>query len=96
MRISFLKRALRELDGEAEYYQSLSPRLSRAFVFEIDRVARLLAQQPGSGRPGRVPGTREGVLQSFPHILPYRVVGNELQILGVFNTNRQPPDSWEE
>ena len=61
-----------------------------------DRVRKAvpeLAGQPGLGRPGRVPGTREKVLVDVPYIIAYRVEGSSLMILRVLHTSRKWPDS---
>ncbi|HET6521471.1 MAG TPA: type II toxin-antitoxin system RelE/ParE family toxin, partial [Geminicoccaceae bacterium] len=50
-----------------------------------------LAQHPESGRPGRVPGTRELVVSGTPYIVPYRVQGNTVQILRVLHGARKWP-----
>jgi addiction module RelE/StbE family toxin len=52
-----------------------------------------LTHQPGSGRPGRVPGTREKVLVDVPYIIAYRVEANSVVILRVLHTSRKWPDS---
>jgi toxin ParE1/3/4 len=52
-----------------------------------------LANQPGSGRPGRVPGTREKVLVDVPYIIAYRVEANSVVILRILHTSRKWPDS---
>jgi plasmid stabilization system protein ParE len=46
------------------------------------------------GRAGRVPGTRELLLPRYSLLVPYRVVGAELQILRVFHTRQVPPSAW--
>lgn len=38
---------------------------------------------PSVERPGRVPGTRELVIDRYPFVIPYRVVGDELHVLRV-------------
>ncbi|THB64173.1 MAG: type II toxin-antitoxin system RelE/ParE family toxin [Desulfovibrio sp.] len=43
---------------------------------------------PHSGRPGRVPGTRELVIP--PYVLPYEVFEGVIYILTVFHTSRAP------
>lgn len=53
-----------------------------------------LSKQPHQGRPGRIFGTRELVMDKFPFIIPYRVKDNEIQILRVFHTSRNPPRTW--
>jgi toxin ParE1/3/4 len=46
------------------------------------------------GRPGRVPGTREFVIPRTPHIVPYRLQGESIQILRVYHGARRWPDSF--
>jgi len=53
-----------------------------------------LEQQPGLGRPGRVPGTRELVVGHTRYIVPYRVRGQTVEVLRVFHTSRRLPDRW--
>jgi addiction module RelE/StbE family toxin len=52
-----------------------------------------LADQPGIGRPGRIPGTRERVLTDIPYIIAYRVEGNSVVILRVIHTSRKWPET---
>ncbi len=53
-----------------------------------------LAGYPSIGRPGRVHGTRELVIDRYPLIIPYRIAGDELHVLRVFHTRRKPPKAW--
>jgi plasmid stabilization system protein ParE len=43
-----------------------------------------LKQFPESGRPGRVPLTREAILP--PHVIPYRIKGDAVEILNIFHS----------
>ena len=43
-----------------------------------------LKQFPESGRPGRVPMTREVIVS--PYVIPYRIKGNTVEILNVFHS----------
>jgi len=52
-----------------------------------------LSNQPGMGRPGRVPGTRELVLVDVPYIIAYRVEGNSVVILRALHTSRKWPET---
>ncbi len=52
-----------------------------------------LARQPGMGRPGRVPGTRERVLVDIPYIIAYRVEEDSVVILRVLHTSRKWPET---
>jgi toxin ParE1/3/4 len=60
----------------------------------IRNVETLLSNSPAIGRPGRVPGTRELVIPKTPYIVPYRLVGNAIQILRVFHSARQWPETF--
>ena len=53
-----------------------------------------LEQFPESGRPGRIHGTRELVISGLPYILPYRIRGNNVEILRFFHTSQKPPSRW--
>jgi len=68
----------------------------RAADAMVDRVMaraqRQLSRLPESGRPGRIAKTRELVISGTPYILPYRIVGNTIQILRVFHSARRWPD----
>ena len=53
-----------------------------------------LRDHPEIGRAGRIPGTRELVIPGLPYIVPYRVKGNEIEILGVLHTGQEWPKSF--
>ncbi|MDD5390993.1 MAG: type II toxin-antitoxin system RelE/ParE family toxin [Gallionellaceae bacterium] len=94
MRIKWLREALRNLEQEAGYLADTNPDTADAMLQNIRSSVSLLAQQPGIGRPGRVPGTRELVVQHYPYLIPYRVRGDVLEVLRVFHTFRKLPEKW--
>jgi toxin ParE1/3/4 len=53
-----------------------------------------LSAFPESGRPGRVFGTRELIIDHYPYIVPYRVKEDAVEILRIFHTSRKPPGAW--
>ena len=78
----------------------------RAYVVEDDPVAarrialrilyaveELLADHSNIGRAGRVPGTREFVISGTPYVVPYRILGNTIQVLRVYHGKRRWPES---
>ena len=94
MRVRWLRAALRNLDEEASYIAADEPRAARLVVARVlDAVAQLV-EQPGLGRPGRVPGTRELVVLKTRYVVPYRARGETIEILRVFHTSRRPPQRW--
>ncbi|MDP2431008.1 MAG: type II toxin-antitoxin system RelE/ParE family toxin [Pseudomonadota bacterium] len=94
MRVDWLPQARRNLIQEADYLAGKNPAAAHDMLQTIRSAVRLLAQQPGAGRPGRVPGTRELVIQHYPYLIPYRVRGDVLEVLRVFHTSRKPPEKW--
>ena len=94
MRVRWLRAALRNLDEEASYIAADEPRAARLVVARVLDAVTQLVEQPGLGRPGRVPGTRELVVLKTRYLVPYRVKGETIEILRVFHTSRRPPQRW--
>jgi toxin ParE1/3/4 len=57
-------------------------------------VDTLLPANPQSGRPGRVPGTRELVIPKTPFIVPYRIVNGAIEVLRVYHGARRWPEQF--
>ena len=95
MRIRWLRQALRTLDEEVTHIAADDEAAARLVVGRIFEAVERLGEQPGAGRPGRMPGTRELVVRATRDILPYRVRGDTIEILRVFHTSRRPPKRWE-
>ena len=94
MHVRWLRKALRNLDEEATYIAADDEEAARLVVARILKAVAQLAEQPAIGHPGRVPGTRELVILNTRYIVPYRVRGEEVQILRLFHTSRRPPNRW--
>ena len=94
MRVKWLREALRNLDEEATYIATDDVAVARPVVKRVLDAVALLAEQPGLGRPGRVPGTRELIVAKTRYLVPYRVRGETVEILRVFHTSRRLPERW--
>jgi toxin ParE1/3/4 len=66
----------------------------RVALHIIQKVETLLSNNPEMGRPGRVPGTRELVIPRTPFVVPYRIVGNTLEILRIYHGARRWPEAF--
>jgi plasmid stabilization system protein ParE len=89
-----LRTALRNLDDEAAYIATDDPEAAHTVVQRVLEAVGALGDQPGLGRPGRVPGTRELVARKTRYIVPYRVNGDIVEVLRVFHTSRRLPKRW--
>ena len=83
-----------DLEDIAGYISEDNPDAARRIVSRLWMAVRTLAEQPEIGRPGRVHGTRELVVADTPFIVPYRLVGSEIQILRVLHGARDWPKSF--
>ena len=95
MRVKWLRTASRNLDAAMEYIAREDANGAREIYAAIRERVAVLAEHPEIGRPGRVFGTRELVIERYPYLIPYRIRDNEVQILRVFHTRQNLPKTWE-
>ena len=91
MKVVWFKSAILDLKSVKDYITQDNPRAAQQIVQRIKDKISLLSEQPGIGRPGRVPNTRELVVDRTHFILPYRVRDNKIEILRVLHTSRRWP-----
>ena len=91
MRVRWLRRALANLDAEAEYIAQDNPAAAARTVTTIHRAVENLKRYPPMGRPGRVMGTRELVIPGTPYVVPYRVRHDTVEVLRAFHGARRRP-----
>ena len=70
MQLKWLRKALQNLDDEAEYIAQEDPAAARLVVKHIVKSINLLQDNPALGHPGRIPGTRELVVPDTRYIIP--------------------------
>jgi len=96
MPIRWTTRALDNLDAAVEYIADDSPANAQKVAKKIWDSVQLLASQPGLGRPGRVPGTREMVISGLPFIIPYIVEQDGMVvILRIMHSSMKWPESFK-
>ena len=85
MTILWSPQAIGHLADLREYLARDNPdaagRVAATLLTAIERLAEL----PGLGRPGRITGTRELVVPRTPHVIPYRLRGDGVEIIAVFH-----------
>lgn len=94
IKVRWLKKALKNIEAEAEYIAQDNPTAAPAVVIKIREVVSNLERHPSLGRPGRIPETRELVVPDTPHIVPYRVKGKSVEVLRVFHASRRWPKGF--
>ena len=86
--------AIADLIALHAYISNDNPAAAEAMIRRVvDLVERQLPHMPESGRPGRVPKTRELVISGSPYFVPYQVVGDTIAILRVIHGARRWPEN---
>jgi toxin ParE1/3/4 len=91
MRIKWLREAGRDLVEIRRYIAEDNPGAALRTAQGILAMIDYLRDHPGIGRVGRIPGTRELIIPGLPYIVPYRVKGEVIEILGVLHGAMQWP-----
>jgi len=89
--LHWTRRALQNLEQEADYIAKDDPDAAVLVMTRIHDAITLLQSNPELGRAGRVAGTRELVVPKTRYLIPYRIRGEQIQILRVFHTSRKLP-----
>ncbi len=92
-KIRWLRLALADLDELMAYIAEDDPEAATKVAGKIWETTRMLSNHPAIGKPGRIFGTREIVATGTSYIIPYRVVGNEVQILRILHGARKWPEN---
>ncbi len=73
MRLAWTARARRARTTAIDYIAQDRPQAALAQLGEIEQQIKSLPDHPARGRPGRVAGTRELVINRMPFIVVYRI-----------------------
>jgi toxin ParE1/3/4 len=92
LKIFWLEKAAIDLKEAYEFILLDNPVAAENEINKILDAIELLSENPGMGKAGRVPKTRELVVARTPYIVIYRAKGNRLEILRIFHSARQWPE----
>jgi toxin ParE1/3/4 len=96
MRIAWLPFAQRDLSSIFAYYEgAASKEVASRVLQRIVRSASALMDNPYLGHPSAsTDGVHEFQVARLPYLLPYRVVGERIEILRVFHESQDLPLTW--
>jgi toxin ParE1/3/4 len=94
MKLRWTAPALRDLEALGDYIARDHPAAAAKTITQILEQVDMLAAHPHAGRAGRVSGTRELVISGTPFIVPYRVRGDDVELLAVLHGARQWPGNF--
>jgi toxin ParE1/3/4 len=91
--IEWTEQATRQLDQAHDYITlSNSQEVAAQITMHIVTSVQQLATFPMSGRPGRVPGTRELIVSNTPFVVAYRIEKDRIVILAIYHGAQQWPE----
>ena len=94
MKIRFAPAAVRDLRALRTYIGHDDPDAARRIAERIEKAVRLIAAKPGIGRPIGGGDIRQWPIPGLPYLIPYRVVGDTLEVLRVYHMKRDKPEDW--
>ncbi len=83
--------AIEDLKQVRAYIARDNPRAATDIATKILAAVERLPEFPASGRPGRVPNTRELVVPGTPLVIPYTVTDRGIEIIAVLHGARRWP-----
>jgi len=92
MRIIWSPTALNDLTHVRSYIARQNPAAAANVAKAILEAVQNLTRYPSLGRPGRLPGTRELVINRTPFIVPYSVREQTVEIIAVLNEAQRWPE----
>ena len=93
MKLTWARRAQDDLLVLQEFAR-LQPSLGNRIADALERACDQIVSFPGSGRPGRVEGTREVVLSGTPYIVAYKFEPTRVTILAIIHGARRWPKAF--
>lgn len=94
MSIRLSNAAIKDL-REAQAYIALdNPVAARQVVLRLQKAVELIALRPEIGRLSADKRTREWSVPGLSYVIPYRVVGDVLEVIRVWHTSRDRPEQW--
>ena len=95
MRIRWTRPALADLEAIGDFIARDNAAAAKRIVVGLVASVDALRDHPNLGRPGRLTGTRELIVSGTPYVVPYRVLGEDVEILAVFHGARHWPGAFE-
>ncbi len=84
----------RQLKDQLKWIAARSPSAATLIHGRVRAALRALRAHPLSGRPGRVAGSREFLVQRTALIIAYRVRDDVIEIAGLWHSSQQWPSDF--
>lgn len=95
MNVQWTATAIRHLYALHTYIQERNGSAADGVVNKVTDAVDWLGSNAKAGRPGRVAGTREWVVQKTPYVVAYEVSGSSLRVLAVMHGAQRWPVAFD-
>jgi toxin ParE1/3/4 len=95
LRIRWTRPALADWEAIGDFIARDNPGAAKRIVAGFGASVDASRNHPNLGRAGRLIGTRDLVVAGTPYVIPYRVVGDDFEILAVFHGARRWSGAFE-
>ena len=92
MQLVWTEAAISDLISIRDYIEHDDLEAAERVAASILNSVEKLETNPLVGRLGRVTGTRELVVAKYPYVIPYRIRGEQVELLRVIHSRREWPD----
>jgi toxin ParE1/3/4 len=97
MRLVWLADVQWDMRELVQYYsEKASPDIAASLIQKIARSAEHLIEQPNMGVATFDDDILEWHIPSLSYTLPYRINGDDIEVLRVFHQSQKKPSKWEE
>jgi addiction module RelE/StbE family toxin len=90
VKLAWASEAVTDRRAIYDHVEAHNPNAALKLDSRFEQQATLLTSHPGLGRPGRVPGTRELVVQAN-YVIVYAASSTEIHVLRVLHAARKWP-----
>jgi toxin ParE1/3/4 len=94
MNLIWTRSARFDLRQIQDFYFRRNPVAALELIDDIVSAAMKLEGFPELGRAADSSKVRLWQVPGRPYLLPYRIVGNDIEILAVFDERQKRPDDW--
>lgn len=94
MRLKWLRKARSDLFSIYDFIAAHNPEAAERISRDITHAALRLKAFPQLGRPAHRSDLRLMQVPGLPYLLPYRVAGETIEILAVFDERMERPAEW--
>lgn len=94
MTFVLLPRAAQDIADAVAYLNRADVHAVEPFRQAILKSLRLIAANSHAGRRSRTDGVREWSVPGWPYLIPYRIAGEDVEVLRIWHTKRRQPQDW--